>query len=264
MIPKRILDILTTTVSETPQLPATIIFNEGWMLRLMLDALAQVPALEHRLAFEPHATWYSEALLPSAFRPRNRADALSESYTHADAGIGHINVAKSGDAYLRLAADATQFIITEAKMFGGLSSGVKNAPFFDQAARNVACMAEVLRRADASPEQFTSIGLYILAPQVAIEAGVFAPFIERTHIEGTVAQRVRAYGGELDEWFSASFRPLIERIDLECISWEELLRVLGNDAPNAAELGSFYQNCVKYNQPRETAPSRNALAAQPI
>jgi hypothetical protein len=249
MIPKRILDILTTTVSDTPQLPPTIIFNEGWMLRLTLDALSYVPTLDHRLAFKPGATWYSEALLPSAFRPRSQADALSESYTRADAGIGHINVAKTGNAYLKLAADATQFIITEAKMFSALSTGVKNAPFFNQAARNVACMAEVLQRAGAAPEQFTSIGFYILAPQIAIEAGAFAPFIERTHIEATVLERVRAYGGELDGWFTSSFRPLIQRIDLECIAWEELLRVLGNDAPNAEELGSFYANCLKYNQP---------------
>jgi hypothetical protein len=264
MIPKRILDILTTVVGETPQLPPTIIFNEGWMLRLTLDALSRVPALEHRLAFEPRSTWYSEALLPSAFRPRSQADALSESYTHADAGIGHINVAKTGNAYLKLAADATQFIITEAKMFSALSSGVKNAPFFDQAARNAACMAEVLHRAGASPEQFTRIGFYILAPQIAIEAGVFNPLIERAHIEATVSERVRGYGGQLDGWFSSSFGPLIQRIDLACISWEELVGALGNDAPEAQELGAFYQNCLKYNQPRETAPSQDELPTKSI
>ena len=51
------------------------------------------------------------------------------------------------------APDARQFVLLEAKLFNRLSSGVKNAPFFDQAARSVACMAEVLRRADREPVQ---------------------------------------------------------------------------------------------------------------
>ncbi|MDQ2949733.1 MAG: hypothetical protein M3Y27_27975, partial [Acidobacteriota bacterium] len=140
MIPKRILDILGTVVGETPQLPPTIVFNEGWMLRLTLDCLSRLPRLEHPLAFSEGATWFSEALLPSAFRPRTQADKLSESFTHADGAIGHIEVARSGNAYLKLAAGASQFIVTEAKMFSALSSGVKNAPTFNQAARNVACM----------------------------------------------------------------------------------------------------------------------------
>jgi hypothetical protein len=76
-----VIDILTTAVDDTPQLSPTMIFNEEWMLRFTLDALSQVSALEHPLAFKPRAAWYSEALLPSAFRPRNQADALRESHT---------------------------------------------------------------------------------------------------------------------------------------------------------------------------------------
>jgi hypothetical protein len=56
-------------------------------------------------------------------------------------------VATTGPANLRLAADATQFIITEEKIFSALSPGVKNARFVDQAARNLTCMAEVSPRA---------------------------------------------------------------------------------------------------------------------
>ena len=67
-------------------------------------------------------------------------------------------------------------------MFSALSSGVKNAPFFNQAARNVACMAEVLRRAGRSPDQFTSLGFYVLAPRVAIDAGVCSHFMTRAHV----------------------------------------------------------------------------------
>lgn len=265
MIPKRILDILGTVVGETPQLPPTIVFNEGWMLRLTLDALSRLPTIRHPLGFQTGATWFSEALLPTAFRPRTQADKLSESYTHADGAVGHINVTKSGNAYLTVAKDATQFVVTEAKMFSALSSGVKNAPFFNQAARNVACMAEVLHRAGISPDQFTSIGFYVIAPKIAIEAGVFSPLMTREHVEKTVAERIVGYEGALESWMETAFRPLLARIDLNCISWEELVQAVeaGGDE-NAADLGAFYKNCLKYNQPRETAPAQSAPTWQQL
>jgi hypothetical protein len=45
-------------------------------------------------------------------------------------------------------------------MFSALSSGVKNAPLFNQAARNAACMAEVLRREHQSPADLRHVGFY--------------------------------------------------------------------------------------------------------
>lgn len=251
MIPKRILDILATTVAETPQLPPTIVFNEGWLLRLSLDALSSLSLPDHPLSFRTGAMWYSEALLPTAFSPRTRADKLSESFTHADGAVGQIEVARTGNSYLKLAKDATQFIVTEAKMFSALSTGVKNAPFFNQAARNVACMAKVMERAGRSVDQLTSIGFYVLAPAVAIDGGVFNPQMTREHVQATVAERVRGYGGSLDIWFESWFMPLLSRIDLRCISWEEILDTIkASHHPIASELQSFYERCLKYNRPR--------------
>ena len=67
--------------------------------------------------------------------------------------IGHFTIGDPGTAGLTLAADATQFVVIEGKLFNRLSAGVKNAPFFDQSARSVACIAETLRRAgrDSGP-----------------------------------------------------------------------------------------------------------------
>ena len=50
-------------------------------------------------------------------------------------------------------------------MFSELSAGVTNAPYFNQAARTVACMAEVLQRANTSPKSFDNIAFYVLAPE---------------------------------------------------------------------------------------------------
>ena len=250
MIPKRFLDILATTIGDTPQLRPTIIFNEGWMLRLSLDTLSRLSPIEHPLPFLPGASWFSEALLPTAFHHRTQAARLGESPTHADGAVGDIKVGRSGNAYLELAEGATQFCVIEAKMFSPLSSGVKNAPSFNQAARNVACMAEVLRRAGRSVDQIVSVGFFVLAPGEAIESGIFDPQMTREHIQATVHERVRGYGGSLDAWFDAWFMPLLKRIDLQCISWEDLLSAIDSrDNSAASELRGFYQNCLKYNRP---------------
>lgn len=254
MIPKRILDILATALDETPQLPPTIVFNEGWLLRLILDCFSRLPSVEHELSFPPNTTWFSEAWLPTAFRPRTRADKLSESYTHADGVIGHFKINRASNAALVLAKDSSHFVVTEAKMFSPLSSGVKNAPFFNQAARNVACMAEVVRRADCSIEQFTSLGFYVLAPEVMIDGGVFDSQMTRENVRATVAERVRGYDGLLDTWFESWFLPVLGSIDLKCISWEAILTVIESSGdPGAGELRAFYDNCIKFNRPRDQA-----------
>ena len=85
--------------------------------------------------------WFSEALLPSAFLARWRGDALAEYWTHADAVMGHFEVGLEGKTDLQLADGATHFLVLEAKLFSGISSGVKHAAYFDQAARSVACIA---------------------------------------------------------------------------------------------------------------------------
>src|SRR6185437_10906832 len=111
------------------------------------------------------ARWFSEAWLPSAFLPRYRGDALAESRTHADGVIGHFTIGDPGTAGLSLKPDAEQFVVVEGKLFNRLSAGVRNAPYFDQAARTVACMAEALRRAGREPEALRDLAFLVVAPR---------------------------------------------------------------------------------------------------
>ena len=58
--------------------PPTIFYNEGWLLRLVLDVLSTQHSEEDVLAFEPGSRWFSEALLPSQFLKRRNGDPLAE------------------------------------------------------------------------------------------------------------------------------------------------------------------------------------------
>jgi len=145
MILAKVQSLLTSCSTDKSYFPPTILYNEGWMLRLILDCFSTLDVQDHQLKIPKNCRWYSEALLPSAFLPRNRSDSYGESWTHADGVIGHFKIGEGAKANLVLSPDATHFVVLEAKMFSKLSSGVKHAGYFDQAARNVACIAETMR-----------------------------------------------------------------------------------------------------------------------
>jgi len=244
----RITSLLERCTTSKPPFPPTDLFNEGWLLRLILDWYAQNRLSGSPLYFAPEATWFSEARLPSVFLARYQKDPLAESWTHADGVIGHFEI-DQGKSGCSLRVDASQFVVTEAKIFSKLSAGVKNAPYFDQAARNVACIAELLSRAGRSPENFDYLGFYVTAPQSQIDTGMFSSSLTKTSLEGKVQQRVSAYAGSKDEWFNQWFKPLLAKINVKAISWESLLAPIAEtDAVSYGELHTFYSNCLQYNQ----------------
>ena len=245
----RISELLAHAAQDDTAIPPTDLYNEGWMLRLVLDWFDRNRAVEHELRFHASASWYSEALLPSAFLARKRGDKLAESWTHADGVIGHFQIGANGAGDLSLQDEAVQLIVTEAKMFSKLSAGVTNARYFNQAARNVACIAEVLNRASASPADFESIGFYVIAPESRIDEGVFSEYMGKDSMREIVQRRVSEYeDAEKDQWFEERFLPILAAADIRCMSWEELLDVVEkHDSNEAAGLRDFYVNCLKFN-----------------
>lgn len=247
MILGRICSMLQASATDSPVFPPIVFYNEGWLLRLVLDWYSRHRAAKHPLSFRDNARWFSEAWLPSAFLARHRPDRLAESWTHADAAIGHFRIGNGGKANLSLLADATSLIIIEAKMFSRLSQRVTNAEYFDQAARTVACIAEILRRADRSPEHVTDLGFCVLVPQSQIARGAFKE-VDPGSIQAKVERRVKEYDGAKDQWFSDWFGPTLGRIDIRIMSWEELLATIRrHDAPAGNALDGFYKKCVEFN-----------------
>jgi hypothetical protein len=255
---QRIYKMLCIAHSDDRKFPATIFYNEGWLLRLVLDWFSRQPVVGHPLDFSSGARWFSEALLPSQFLPRVRGDRLAEGWTHADGIIGHITIGNGALANAALAKDASQFIVTEAKLFAPLSPGVTNARDFDQAARNVACIAEMLCRAERRPERLSSLGFFVLAPAERIDArNLFNPLLSKESINEKVTRRVSQYAGSPEgqrkaQWFRNWFTPALEHIKVSAISWEEIIKAIrGKDACFGARLSSFYDECRQFNRIQE-------------
>lgn len=239
--------------------PPTEVFNEGWMLRLVLDAIETHRIADHPLAFELGAKWYSEARLGSPFRPRRRGDPLGEGFTNADGVVGHFDFQPTTRAGLSLQPDATQFIVVEAKMFSNLSSGTRNAPMFNQAARNVACVAKIIEATGRPVTSFTSLGFFVLAPRPDQRgAGIsnLEACMDPHAIALAVRERVRAYEGrsealELRSWEERVFLPLLDwltqRQRLRVLSWDTCIDAIAAAQPEAgADLRNFYARCLTF------------------
>ena len=218
--------ILESITADGACIPGTLLYNEGWLLRLVLAAGSKgADCLPFR--FDPTARWFSEALLYSAFLPRSRGDRLAESLTHADGVVGQFLFDATTKAGLVLDPKCSQFVVCEAKVFSSLSAGTKRAPTFDQAARNVGCMAETLRKARRRISLYKSLGFFVLAPESQIKAGVFSVQMSKEGIRERLRERVQMYDGqpthdELQKWLDEWALPLVDRIELSCHSWESI------------------------------------------
>ncbi len=245
----QIINMLRTCDTDHGVLPPTEVYNEGWMLRLILDWFSRQPTSNHQLSFEKDARWYSEILLPSQFLPRYQKDPNSEAYTHADGVIGHFQIGKTGQAELTLETDAQQFIVVEAKMFSGLSKVTTHAPTYNQAARNVACMAELVRRANRDPSNISSMAFFVLAPREQLDAGVFSDFMDRPSLERVVEGRVANYDPPKTEWFENWFLPTLSSMRVHCLAWENVVTFIKSaDRSYGDDLEIFYNRCLEFNR----------------
>jgi len=216
------------------------------MLRLVLDWFKRHQAQGHSLSFHAGATWFSEALLPSPFKARHRGDRSAEARTHADGIVGHFRV--GGKAGVELLPGAGQFVDIEAKMRSPLSRGTQNAPTYDQAARSVACVAEILSRAGRRPGEIESLAFIVAAPQENLDSGEIAARLEKSSIEAAVRSRAQAFSPELDRWFEEWFLPTLERMTIASLSWESLISDIQDlDESAGQDFATFYEKCLEYN-----------------
>jgi hypothetical protein len=229
-------------------MPATVLYNEGWMLRLLLDAGERglLPGF-----MSANESWFSEGQLRTPFG--RRGTGTSESNTRADGVIGDFKPVRSTRSGIDLKPDARRFGVLEAKLYAPLSAGTKNAPGYDQVARTVAGMANTLHRAGLTPDTFEDLRFGLLVPAETISDGGF-PELTADSIRRKIETRIKQFGTprHLQEWRDGWAWPLLERLEragcLQPKTWESMLNQLTQE-PDRTELKDFYESCKRYNRP---------------
>lgn len=241
-------DLLSSFDPTNPNFRPTEIYNECWLIKLVLHQSSTIPDNNFPLGFQPGCSWFSEGLLPTAFKPRDRKDPLGEGRTNADGVIGQIQIGIKGKADLELQEGATQFTVVEAKVGAPFSKDTRKTKNYDQAARNVACMAEVMSQTGIIPSSLERLDFIVLAPRHSIEKGTFSEEMDKASIQSKVQKRVASYVGERDDWYRNHFEPTLEKIRLVSLSWESALEWVGDYKPLAADkLKDYYESCLMFN-----------------
>jgi hypothetical protein len=247
-----ILQILEKADKSDSNIPPTLLYNEGWMLRIILQQIKDKEIIHEDLSFPDNSIdWFSEALLPSPFLARTRGDNLSESWTHADGVVGKFKIGKKDTGDLTLKDSCDFFYVTEAKMYSKLSTGTKNADNYNQAARNVACIAKLIYdNKTIQIEDFKKLAFYVLLPeeQIKIET-TFKSFTDKDNMKATIKNRISHYPTDdikkrdIFDWINSNLDYFMDRLDVKLITWEELV-----GKSKDSSIGDFYDKCKYYNK----------------
>lgn len=247
-----IVEMLRRASGDRPPFPPTELFSEGWMLRLLMEAAFSSQA---RLPFgiSPGASWYSEARLGSAFRPRHQGDPHGEGLTSADGVVGHFTMRADTAAGLTLLPTATQFVVIEAKMSSRLASRTTRVPWFDQAARSVAAMIWTIHGSGVLIDQLESLGFYVFVPRHRLDQEpTFVTYMSLETFEDRISRRLDLYADDpvavasLDSFRRLTVPAVLERLEIRAVTWEDLLDEVATDLQPA--LREFYADCLRHNR----------------
>lgn len=224
---------------------STEVYNEGWMLRLLVAKLHDtreglVKALAdpgenaavQTIARLSRRGWCSEGELFPTFK--------GEGTTKADGIVGNITPRLLGsgrNTKWGFECESGEFRVLEAKMKSPLSAGTKNLKNYDQAARYVGCIAMM----EARHLNKTHGGLIVLGPESKRGNA-------KQKIEGakTTISSLDASPRNREDFGSAKslISGVVERSVF--LSWDHALNALPAD-DDKAYICSFYETAKKMN-----------------
>lgn len=235
------IDVINSIDSNFPKVNPTVIYNEGWMTRILVNQSIKEKTILKGLDFGRIANWTSEALISSPFIS---ADKSREGYTHADIALGDFKVNYESRGEILILDNAKIFGIIEAKMSSSLSRGTKNAVNYNQASRNLVCMASLTYNKDCD------IFFSVVAPETKLKEHDIDKQIDLENMIQQIKSRFVEYS---DEFKSNRKMDLIISKARTCkvwsMSYEEWIESL-IDAKSKVYLKEFYMKAKKWNRLR--------------
>ena len=106
-------------------------------------------------------------------------------------------------------------------------------------------MIQTLSRLDN--KFINNIGLFVIAPQQTLQADeTFRTYTYKPYIEELIRKRQEGYFTNND--FIELLHILMQRIDIDCIAYEDILRFIKkNDGDYYNKLEAFYHICLRFH-----------------
>ncbi len=238
-----VLEIINTIETSKANINPTIIYNEGWMTRLLVYYSIQEQIKIKEIDFSLINHWTSEALISSPFV---KASKLREGYTHADIALGDFNVKYENRGEIIVCPKASQFGIIEAKMKSPLSKGTTHAKDYNQASRNITCIAH-------NTSLDCNTFFYVALPECKLpkknRAGsTIAKIIDKEEIKRQIKKRLSPFVlNEIAEINENDILLKVEKCEVGLITYEEWIEKF-TDTKIKETLNDFYSNCIKWNK----------------
>ncbi|MCW5521115.1 hypothetical protein J1N09_14800 [Aureitalea sp. L0-47] len=236
-----ISEIIKTMNNTSSSVNPTEIYNEGWMTRMLMYY-----SVKEKLKFKgidfTNKRWTSEALISSPFVS---AKSKREGYTHPDIAIGDFKIDYSVSGKLEM-ANAHEFGIIEAKMKSQLSKETKNAKGFNQASRNVACIAH------NTPKECKTFFFVVLPKsnrdRKKRDGTTIKDLVSKDTIERQITQRVKSHNdANQDQQIDDNLIERVKQCKLEVITYEDWIKAF-NNIKIKEELNEFYDACRFHNK----------------
>ncbi len=239
-----IIEIIKSVESNNPHINPTIIYNEGWMTRLLVHQSIVEGLILEAIDFSKVANWSSEALISSPFiTARNHR----EGYTHADIAIGDFSVDFTTRGEIKIDANANFFGVIEAKMGSDLSKGTTHVPSYNQASRNLVCIAKNTLN-QAKCKTF----FYVVAPEARLIHHNIIGQIDLAQVIPEVETRFDLHSDEPE--IIQDKNAIISKIrscDIKAISYEDWIGQL-KESDEKELLKSFYLKALHWNRVKNT------------
>lgn len=221
----------------------TEIYNEGWMCRLLTYySIQNELILNENIKFKKEWNWCSEAHIKSPFEPRIKGDTSGEGKTHADMALGDfdINYTRNGELYVK--DNPEQFGIIEAKMNSGLSKGTRRVKDYNQAIRNIACIAN-------STNENTKTFFYVAMPKESKHIHEVKEFLDWGKNEVILRDRIDHFIKHGNNPNKIDWDNLINKaskVKTGIIFYHEWISKINENEINN-ELSEFLKECVFWN-----------------
>lgn len=238
-----LLEIIESIDSPNSKINPTDIYNEGWMTRLFVYYSIKDKLKVENIDYSTVSNWCAEAVISSPFQPRKRMDNMGEGFTHADMAIGDFKVDFSDNGEIKLMENAKLFGIIEAKMGSNLSQGTKNAPNYNQASRNLACISAKTAKTE---ECNTFFG--VVAPEIKIKHHKLEEQLNKNFLLKQIRDRFEMYPKEYRQ--EKKMEAVLEKAmktNVWCLSYEQWLEKFTN-SDTIEELSTFYEKAKKWNK----------------
>ena len=245
---------------EIPPIAKSEVFNETWMLRLTLALLHDYEGnfnIENKknnilkgIQKAVRKRWVSEGGLHPAFK--------REGPTWADAVIGDIDLGHKMKREIIVDTtnivdvtdeELTGIIVIEAKIGSKLKKGITHDDNYNQAARNIACLAKLVRDQPQSKIRvsISNCGFVVLGPKEKVRAWQGMSECNELFEPGssTLLKQIKARSNN-DPDFCGDVQKILA--NSSAISWEEVLDSMLCQCPsddNLRYLANFYKCTLK-------------------